>query len=307
MNNKLFINFTPGNTFMHKLTGGTKVLLFVLYTIAIISTFDIRVLAGLAILPIIAIVSMKPNYKPIRFMLLFLFFMQGIVGSLFVLLISPDAGLKQVGAETIIWVSANGKFYLMKETLWYLFVTFFKRVVSLLSVIAFMLATTPSEFASGLAFMHMPYKVCTIVSLAYRTIPDIAKKFIDIRNSMQMRGVELSKKAGLGKRIKGTANMLVPLIISSFGKVEMIANAMDLRGYGRLKKRTWYAEHELTKGDRVLRVLCIFFFAAIVFYIVEFRIINPWPVTIWSPFVTRESAKVLGLLENVKVLEWLKK
>lgn len=307
MNNRLFINFTPGTTFMHKLTGGTKVLLFVLYTIAIIATFDIRVIAALMILPIIAIISMKPNYKPIRFMLIFLFVMQGIVGSLFVLLLSPEAGLKQVGAKTIIWASQSGKLFIVKETLWYLLVTFLKRVVSLLSVIAFMLATTPSEFASGLAFLHMPYKVCTIVSLAYRTIPDIAVRFQDIKNSMQMRGVELSKKASLGKRIKGTANMLVPLIISSFAKIEVIANAMDLRGYGILKKRSWYAEHELTKGDRIMRVLCILILAWDIFYIVWFRNLHAWPVKIWSPFVAAEDAQVLGVFDNLTIVKWFTK
>jgi len=307
MNNKLFINFVPGNTFMHKLTGGTKVLLFILYTIAIIATFDIRVIVPLIILPCIAIVSMKPNYKPIKFMLWFLFVMQGIVGGLFILFISPEAGLQQVGGKTIIWMSQSGRFYLVKETLWYVLITFLKRVASLLSVIVFMLSTTPSEFASGLAWMHVPYKVCTIVSLAYRTIPDIAKKFIDIKNSMQMRGVELSKKASLGKRIKGTTSLLIPLIISSFGKVEMIANAMDLRGYGRLKQKSWYAEHEVSKGDKIVRIFCIVLLAWCVFYIAYFRIINPWPVRIWSPFIAREDLQILGIFDNLTVLKWFNK
>ena len=49
MNNRLVINFVPGSTTLHKMTGGTKVLLFVLYTIAVISTFDIRVLLPLLV------------------------------------------------------------------------------------------------------------------------------------------------------------------------------------------------------------------------------------------------------------------
>ena len=40
MNNRFLINFTPGSTMMHKLTGGTKVLLFALFTIAIIATIN---------------------------------------------------------------------------------------------------------------------------------------------------------------------------------------------------------------------------------------------------------------------------
>ena len=306
MNNRFLINFTPGNTMMHKLTGGTKVLLFVLFTVAIIATFDVRVIAVLSILPIAAIISMKPNYKPIRFMIGFMVLVVGIIGSLMLLLVSPNAGLTNVGGSTVIW-RLGENFFVTKETLWYIFAMFVKRLVSFMVVIAFVLATTPSEFASGLAFLHVPYKVCTIVSLAYRTIPDIARRYTDIKNSMQMRGVELSKKASLGKRLKATAALLVPLVVSSFGKVEVIANAMDLRGFGRLKKRTWYSEHELTKADKVLRKLCILFTIGIVAYIVWFRVINPWPVTYWSPFIAREDIVKVGRFETLSILKWFGK
>lgn len=306
MNNKFVINFTPGTTMMHKLTGGTKVLLFILFTIAIIVTFDVRVIACLAILPIIAIISMKPNYKPIRFMLVFMLITVGLIGSIMLLLVSPDAGLTNVGGSTVIWRLSENLF-ITKETLWYIFAITLKRLTSFVVVIAFILATTPSEFASGLAFIHVPYKVCTIVSLAYRTIPDIARRYTEIKNSMQMRGVELSKKASLGKRLKATAALLVPLIVSSFGRVDVIANAMDLRGFGRLKKKTWYSEHELTKADKVLRKFCIVLAVAIVAYIVWFRIINPWPATYWSPFIAREDVIQVGVFDNLSILKWFNK
>ena len=306
MNNKFVINFTPGTTMMHKLTGGTKVLLFILFTIAIIVTFDVRVIACLAILPIIAIISMKPNYKPIRFMLVFMLITVGLIGSIMLLLVSPDAGLTNVGCSTVIWRLSENLF-ITRETLWYIFAITLKRLTSFVVVIAFILATTPSEFASGLAFIHVPYKVCTIVSLAYRTIPDIARRYTEIKNSMQMRGVELSKKASLGKRLKATAALLVPLIVSSFGRVDVIANAMDLRGFGRLKKKTWYSEHELTKADKVLRKFCIVLAVAIVAYIIWFRIINPWPATYWSPFIAREDVIQVGVFDNLSILKWFNK
>lgn len=304
MNNKLVINFTPGNTTLHKMTGGTKVLLFVLFTAAVIATFDIRVLLPLMAVPAAAIISMKPNYKPLAFLFGFTFVTVGIIGSIMLIIVSPDVGLIHVGSHTEIW-RLSDKLYITKETLWYLLVTFIKRMASFSVVIAFVLITTPSEFASGLNFLHMPYKVCIIVSLAYRTIPDIAHRFIDIRNSMQMRGVELdSKRASLGKRLKYTGVMLVPLIISSFGKVENIANAMDLRGFGRLKKRTWFAEHELTRADKIARAFSAVFAAAVLFYIIYAKIIHPYPVTMWCPFVKLESITKTNVFDTLFFLKW---
>lgn len=305
MNNKLVINFVPGPTPVHKLAGSTKVLMFLLYTLAIIVTFDIRIIMALMILPIVAIISMRPNYKPLAVMFGVMFVTTILIGSVMLIVVSPDTGLAHVGGSTIIW-QASEKLFITRETLWYLLVTSLKRVASFLTVMMFALATTPSEFASGLAFLHMPYKVCTIVSLAYRTIPDIATKFIDIRNSMQMRGVELSKKASIGKRLKATGAMLVPLIISSFGKVESIASGMDLRGYGRLKKRSWYAEHELTQLDKILRVAAIVLTVAIVFYVLYFRLLNPYPVEMWSPFIAEEDLVIKSQLEDLFFLKWFK-
>jgi energy-coupling factor transporter transmembrane protein EcfT len=93
VNNKLVINFTPGSTMLHKMTGGTKVLLFVLFTVAVIATFDIRVLLPLMAVPVAAIISMKPNYKPLAFLFGFTFVTVGVIGSIMLIAVSrcrPD-------------------------------------------------------------------------------------------------------------------------------------------------------------------------------------------------------------------------
>ncbi len=283
---------------MHKLTGGTKVSLFILFTIAIIATFDIRLILAIMVFPIAAIISMKPNYKPLIAMYAFMFVTVGLIGGVMLFLFAPNAGMTHVGTETIIWRLTDG-IYLSKEFLWYNLVFFLKRTASFTIVMAFALATTPSEFASGLAFLKVPYKICIIVSLAYRTIPDVARQFVDIKNSMQMRGVELSGKVSLFKRIKQYALLLVPLIISTFSRVGNISKAMDLRGFGKEKRRTWYAEHELTPADRVFRGVCIALILAIVGYLVWSRLIDPYPAQMWCPFVAREDIQQVNMVETL--------
>ena len=298
MNNRFVINFVPGSTMMHKLTGGTKVSLFLLVTIAVIVTFDIRVLLCIFPFPVAAIISMKPNYKPLAAMYLFMFVTVGLIGTAMLFVFAPNAGLTHVGSETILW-RLNEHIYLSKEFLWYNLVFFFKRTVSFTIVMAFALATTPSEFASGLAFLKVPYKICIIVSLAYRTIPDVARQFVDIKNSMQMRGMELSKKVSLAKRLKQYVLLLVPLIISTFSRVGNIAKALDLRGFGKKKKRSWYAEHELTKADRVMRVVCVLLILGIIFYLLYTKLINPYPVQMWCPFVHLDNIQQVDVWDTL--------
>ncbi len=307
MNNKLVINYTPGPTLIHKLSGFTKVFLFLVMTVAIISTFDIRILVPLLLINVAVIISMKPNYKPLVVVFSITFVTVTLIGNLMLFAVSPEAGLNNVGAEHIIW-QGSGSHYISKEFLWYIFVVFMKRTTSFASVMAFALATTPSEFASGLNKCGLPYKICTIVSLAYRTIPDIANDFINIRNSMMMRGAELTGKGvSLWKRLKNTVLLLVPLVFTAFGKVGNIANAMDLRGYGKNKKRTWYAENEPTKADHIVRILTVILLVLVIYYIVRYRFIDPWPAKFWCPWLSRDEIVHIDVLDTIKLFDWFRK
>ena len=284
MNNRFLINYSPGTTPIHRLNGATKVLGFIALTVYVIMTFDVRVMLPMFVLCCIGIVSMKPNWKPILFMLGFLFVTAGIAGSLMIILVRPSSGLTHVGAQTIL-IRFSDHFFISRELLWYVAAMFFKRLCSFASAILFILSITPSELAAGFNKIGLPYKICTVISLAFRTIPDIARDYSDIKNSLMMRGVELdSRKIGPIKRLKQTILILAPLIMTSFAKVGDIANAMDLRGYGKLKSRSWYCEHDPERADWVGRAVILLVGAFCVCYIVFFRILNPPPFDYWSPW-----------------------
>ena len=48
----------------------------------------------------------------------------------------------------------------------------------------------------------------------------------------------MSRKQNLVKRLKSASAILIPLILSSMDRIEVISNAMELRGFGKGKKRT---------------------------------------------------------------------
>jgi len=284
MNNRLLINYSPGTTPIHRLNGATKVMGFIAVTVYIIMTFDVRIMLPMFILCTAGVISMKPNWKPIMLILGFLFVMAGLIGSAMIILIRPTSGLTHTGGETII-IRWTDHFFLSKELIWYVSAMFFKRICSLSTAILFVLSITPSELAAGFNKIGMPYKICTVISLAFRTIPDIARDFIDIKNSLMMRGVELdSRKVGLGTRLKQMIFILSPLIMTSFGRIGTIANAMDLRGYSKHKKRTWYSERPPTKADWIARGIILLVAAFCIWYIVYIRIMNPPPYSYWSPW-----------------------
>lgn len=283
MNNKFIINFQPGSTMLHQLTGTTKVRLFIVLTVYLIMSWDLRIILPVTLAGIIGLGSMKPNWKPIRVMFAFVVIIN--LFNLFLFFIAdPDIGTKFCDSRTVL-ADLPGYLYVSGETLWYLFTRFIKILTTFMVSIIFILSITPSEFAAGLYSVKVPYKICTVVELAYRCIPDIVRDYQNISTSMQARGVEMDpKKVGVIRRLKQMVMIIVPLLFSSFDKVGNIANAMDLRGYGKLKKRSYYAEHEMTKADHIFRVVYIAVLLICAAYI-AYKMLAPGYLQLWYPFV----------------------
>ena len=140
------------------------------------------------------------------------------------------------------------------------------------------MTTHPSQFASSMNQIGIPYKIAYSVSLTLRYIPDLQEEFYLIRMSQEARGLELSKKAKFSQRIKGNLQIIVPLIFSSLERIDTIATAMELRRFGKNKKRTWYTYQAFQRLDIEVIVLAGLFllFSLLLFVVNHGRFYNPW-------------------------------
>ena len=66
----------------------------------------------------------------------------------------------------------------------------------------------------------------------------------------------MSKKTSLVNRLKAASTILIPLILSSMERIESISNAMELRGFGKGKKRTWYSSRKFSRMDIASIIIC---------------------------------------------------
>ena len=116
------------------------------------------------------------------------------------------------------------------------------------------------------------------MALALRYIPDIQREYRDISLAQQARGVEMSsKKTGLMNRLKAAGSILIPLILSSMERIETISNAMELRGFGKNKNRTWYMSRKFSKMDIAFIVGSLLLMAAsLVLSALRGRYFNPF-------------------------------
>ena len=66
----------------------------------------------------------------------------------------------------------------------------------------------------------------------------------------------MTKKEKFLKRLKNIVTILFPLIITSMARIETVSNAMELRSFGKNKKRTWYEARPFRPADIAVIVVC---------------------------------------------------
>ena len=247
--NTEMLSYIKKDSPIHKSTGATKLICFLLWTIAAMITYDTRVLIGLFIVGIIAFKISKIKFKDVSFILYFILFFLAL-NALLIFVFSPYEGVEIYGSRTDLF-HLIGPYTVTKEQLFYELNVILKYFATIPMALLFILTTDPSEFAASLNKIGISYKVAYTVSIALRYIPDVQRDYKDISFAQQARGIDLSSKEKLSKRIRNSAAILMPLIFSSLERIDKISLAMELRAFGNNKKRTWYNSRKFGKIDYI--------------------------------------------------------
>lgn len=246
MKMKLFsYNFV--DTPIHRLSGLTKLLCFLMLTFAVMYSYDLRVILAVMVFSVTILGISRIKFSQIRLMVIYvlIFLVTNAIISFF---FSPEEGVRIYGTRHDI-IKLYGSTSLTWEQLFYQVTKFFKYASVVPFGIIFLLTTNPSEFASSLNKIRVHYKAAFALALTLRYFPDIQRDYRDISLAQQARGLDLSRKAKFSDRFKNSLMIIVPLIFSSLDRIELIANAMDLRGFAKSKTRTWYTSRKLTRQD----------------------------------------------------------
>ena len=259
------ISYAEKDTPVHRLSGFTKLVFFLIWCITGALTYDTRVLLVMIIIGavIYAISGTEASQVSTVFKAI-IFFM--ILNLIFIFIFSPYEGCGIYGSRTELFELFGGRLVVTREQLFYELNVMMKYFTVIPAAFIFLTTTDPSEFAASLNRAGLPYSISYAVAIALRYIPDVQDDFVRIRNAQAARGIEMSAKAKFFDRIKRTASIIFPLLFSSMEKIDVVSDAMKLRGFGKKKKRTWYSYRALSKADIFVIVLIIAFcVAALVF------------------------------------------
>ena len=253
MKDKLF-DYVERDNWVFNLSGVTKLICFLLLSASVMFTYDIRTILVVMVLSFTVLRVSGITFRQIRGMLwavvLFL-----VVNFILTFVFDPDYGVEIYGTRHEVFAFSQRYVVTLEQGL-YQITKFFKYgAVSPLGML-FLLTTNPSEFAASLNGIKVSYKAAYALALTLRYFPDTIRNYSDISIAQQSRGLDLSKKEKLGVRIKNVMNICVPLIFSTMDRIDVISNAMDLRAFGKHKKRTWYAKRPMGKLDYVCIGVC---------------------------------------------------
>lgn len=243
------IGYSDIDSPIHKLTGASKLIALIIWAVASMITYDTRVLLGMFVISIIVFKISKVKFKQVSFVLYFILIFL-LLNNIAIFIFSPYEGVQIYGSRNDLFKIA-GPYTVTAQQLFYQFNITLKYFSIIPMALLFMVATNPSEFAASLNKIGVSYKIAYSVSIALRYIPDVQRDYQDISFAQQARGIDMSKKEKLTKRIKNSASILMPLIFSSLDRIEAISSAMELRAFGSNKKRTWYNGRPFKLGDYI--------------------------------------------------------
>lgn len=261
---------------IHSLNGVSKLVLVLGCIVGAMVGFDTRYLLAMLVFSAGLWMLSRIRFRDLAIVLVIILITMSI-NNLFIFLFAPDYGENLYGTRTLL-VDGPWRWDLTAEQLFYQLNVTLKYFAVLPGVLIFITTTRPPDFASSLNRIGVPFRVAYGISIALRYIPDLQREFATIRLAHQARGLDMSKRAKLWQRARNLFGAVLPLILGALDRIEVVASAMELRGFGRGKRRTWYGSQRLRVADWAVMAL------AVVIAAVPIALVFVNDGRFWNPF-----------------------
>jgi len=252
--------YFPGNSLAHRLDPRTKIMLTVLYIVALFcakSFFSYGVVALLLVTGIkisgVAPKALVRGLKPILF----------IIGGTAVLNLFYTPGEALVS----FWI-----FKITKEGILTAFFMVLRITMLIMGTFLLTYTTSPIALTDGLETLLGPLKkirvpvheLAMIMSIALRFIPALIEETDKIMSAQKARGADF-ESGSLLDRAKALVPILVPLFISAFRRADELAVAMECRCYhGDAGRTKLHILRYQTRDYLVLAAYCAILAAVLV-------------------------------------------
>ena len=233
--------YIPGNSFIHRLDPRVKILSLLILSVAMLSVEGREaILLTLLILWVFYLCGLSARrlilaLKPVFPVLVLLFLMHAFFTE-------GEPLLAFLPAVTCEGLYRGG-----------LVVWQFTALVTAGAILT--MTTSSSELVSGIERLLRPlqflrissHDIATMVSVALRFVPALLEEVERMKEAQVARGADFGSGSPV-RRLRKTASLVIPLILSTFRRADELALAMEGRGYHR-GPRTYLRELKFTRAD----------------------------------------------------------
>lgn len=128
----------------------------------------------------------------------------------------------------------------------------------------FLSTTRNEEFTNGLIRLRLPYPAAFALSTALRLVPTFAGAGATIVQAQVSRGLDL-ESGSVFKRAGKFIPLAVPLFIYAIRHTNLLAMALESRGFSPQAKRSLYLDPQMRTADYVALILLALTWATMVF------------------------------------------
>ena len=226
--------YFPGDTIAHRLDPRTKILLVVLYIVALFCADSLLAYGILALVLAVCVrvsrvglKSLVRGLKPVVFIIVF-------TGLLNLFFTPGDHTLVEWGVLRITETGARNALFMILRIMLLIMGTFLMTYT-----------TSPISLTDGLERLlnwmkklHVPvHELAMIMSIALRFIPTLIEETDKIMSAQKARGADF-ESGNLIQKARAMLPILVPLFVSALRRAEELATAMECRCYHGGEGRT---------------------------------------------------------------------
>ena len=103
-------------------------------------------------------------------------------------------------------------------------------------VLMFMVTTNPSELAASMNRLGISYNIGYSIAIALRYVPDVQADFSKIKHAQEARGIRKCPVRHPFQTAEENGKHHFPVDFSSMDRIDVVSNAMELRGFGKNKR-----------------------------------------------------------------------
>ena len=244
--------YLDNGTWIHRLDARTKLIGgLVLFGICLCFNHPLYMIAiSLGVLWIALSAKAMQNFWRLRLILILLIAFSTIMWPFFTKGPTPLWSWKslQVSKESLLYGIAMGL-----------------RLATFVGVGLIFLSTTRNEeLTNGLIRLGLPYPVAFALSTALRLVPTFAGAGVTIIQAQVSRGLDL-ESGNIVKRVGKFIPQAVPLFIYAIRHTNLLAMALESKGFSPESKRTFYYESHMVTKDYVVVCLLLATFGVLLY------------------------------------------